>query len=112
MSDKKKLAKYLFSLWKILFGLFSIGTSIYIGYLQGILGVDVQTMPSTFQIILIAIIGFIFIPFLLLIRKCATRNNASAISNKSTKLLLALGIASGGTLICNLIAAFVPGVFQ
>ena len=112
MSNKKDLAKHLFSLWKILFGLFSVGTSIYIGYLQGILGVDVQTMPSIFQIILIAIIGFIFIPLLLLIRKCATQNNVSDISSKSSKLLLALGIASVGTLICNLIAAFAPGVFQ
>ena len=104
MNECSKKIKRLFAIWKVLFGVFSLGTSIYMGYLQGVLEMDVVAMPSVFQLILVAIIMFIFIPFLVWIRKRALLHNISDISMKSAKLLLALGVASVGTLICNLLS--------
>ena len=111
MTQGEKKTKRLFAVWKVFFGLLSIATSISMGYLQGICEIDVQSMPSVFQLLLIAIIMFIFFPLLVLIRKSALLHNVSDVAKKSTKLLLALGIACIVTLICNILSFFIPGLF-
>lgn len=112
MSTCKRSSKHLFFVWKLLFAFFSIATSICFGYFQGVREIDLQTMPNVFQLILIAIIMFMFIPFLLFVYKKAKQENSSEISNKAVKLIWTLGIASGGTLLCNLLSIFIPGLFD
>ncbi len=111
MAKKAKISKCLFTFWKLLFSIFSLGTSICMGYLQGVLEIDVLTMPSKFQLVLIAIIILVFIPLLLFIKKKSIQDNTSEISDKTTKLIWTLGIASGGNLLCNLLSVFFPGLF-
>ena len=110
MTKDQKVTKRLFSLWKFLFFTFSLGSSIYMAYLEAVLEMNVRSMPSVYMLILIAIIVCFFIPFLLLIRKRAVEQNLTEISKNVSTLLLICVIVSIGTLLANLLELVFPGI--
>ena len=105
-----KKSGQLFCIWRSLLILFSMAMSIYTGYLEGILGENVRAMPSQFQLLLIAIILFLFLPSLLFIRNKSMAEKDAKVLRKSTKFAWILGLAGFGALICNIFAILLPNV--
>ena len=113
--DKKKLerrAQRLYSLWRVLTALSSIGVSIYMAYQEVFNGIDLRVLPNTFHFILCAILAVLFVPMLVFVRKWAKASDSDKLYVKATKWFWAFVIAITGTLCCNILAFFIPGLFS
>lgn len=112
--DKEKLgkrARRLYALWSVLISLFSIGVSVYMAYQEVVNGIDLDVIPTPFLFALCGILGFVFVPMLVLVRKWSKASDSEQLNKKATKLYWIFVIAIVGTLIVNILGFFFPGLF-
>ena len=113
--DKKRLEKRasrLYSLWRVLIALFSIGVSIYMAYQEVFNGIDLRVLPTTFHFVLCAILAVVFVPMLVFVRKWAKASDSDKLYAKATKWFWAFVISITGTLILNILGFLIPGLFS
>ena len=113
--DKERLerrAHRLYSLWRVMIAFLSIGVSVYMAYQEAINGVNLRTLPNTFHFILGAVLAAVFVPMLVLVRKWAKAADSDKLYAKATKWIWIFVIAITGTLFCNILAFFIPGLFS
>ena len=109
--ENRTIAKLLFSIWKVLFGIFGITSCFYLTYSQVNLGITIGEMPSMFYYVFALLCALFFIPFLALIYRIAHKEGCEKISIRVKKLLWILGICASGTLLANILAIIVPDYF-
>ena len=106
MKEKKRnnKASILFTVWKLLFGIFVVCWSIYLTYAQAILGISIHRTPSAYYYIFSLVCALAFIPFLFLIYRTARNDGCSTICSKVLKLMWILGICAIGTFLANILS--------
>ena len=113
--DKEKLerrAKRLYALWWVLMCVYSLGGNVYIAIQQGIHGIDVRALPSTFSLVTCAVAGLVFLPLMAQVRKLAKASDAEKLYKKATIWNFILLIGTAGILLCNTLAYFFPSLFS
>lgn len=105
MKEKKRNGKsnMLFVMWKLLFGTFTIGWSLYLTYAQVFLGINIHKTPSTCYYVFSLVCALFFIPLLFLIYRTAKNDGCDTICSKVQRLIWILGICTVGTFFANIL---------
>lgn len=102
--------KQLFTLWLILYILYSVAGSIYCMYEQNINHYNPITMLSGFQIVSLAVVALFFIPFLFVVHRRAVAAQLKKIYKLTGFFLLALCVWSVILFLLMIIEVALPGV--
>ena len=108
MKNKRhtKIASVLFGIWCVLYGLFAVGSRIYVSYQQVINGIDTSESMSIFQL---GIVTIIFIPSLFGIYHLTKQCDSMKLKKITQRLLLILCIWAVAMTVYAILSAVVPG---